>query len=166
MIKSLCVKVCLGVKSHFYIIKYQLLKGMIMMHVCKSMSGAESCLPEQPLSTTAGHSLSFLIQLLWQTKILTMVMIILRCYVSFCSVHQCYFRISHLFSLWCHCCHPEDFRLDILLPCQKNIRSILNCDCIQAEVRLRSKYPVSEILQSHKLKSKPEVKYLSGWINT
>ena len=79
------------------------------------------------------------------------------------------FNISHLFSLWCHCCHPEDFRVDILLPCQKDkilkvsdIRSILNCDCIQAEVGLRSKYPVSEILQSHKLKSEREVKYLSG----
>ena len=49
------------------------------------------------------------------------------------------FNISHLFSLWCHCCHPDDFKVDILLPCQKDkilkvsdIRSILNCDCIQA----------------------------------
>ena len=35
-------------------------------------------------------------------------------------------------------------------------------NCIQAW----SKCPVSEILQSHKLKSEREVKYLSGWINT
>ena len=29
------------------------------------------------------------------------------------------FNISHLFSLWCHCCHPEDFRVEFYCTVKK-----------------------------------------------